>query len=95
MKDNKINGYNKNKAMTKFERKITPIDDDGAKMDCSLANSLLVHESQQSTVKVMSHRCQSQTISQINSRCFFHVVLNLSELESCLILLGKLFHKKW
>ena len=41
MKDNKINGYNKNKTMTKFEKKITLIDDDGVKMHCSLANSVL------------------------------------------------------
>ena len=37
MKDNKINGYNRNK----IERKNTPIDDDGVKMHCSLANSVL------------------------------------------------------
>ena len=56
------------------------------------------HESQQSTVnsqnheslmlKVMSHWCQSQTISQLDSRWFFNVVLNLSGLEICLILVG-------
>ena len=41
MKDNKINGYNKDKTMTKLERKMSPIDDDGAKMHCSLAKSVL------------------------------------------------------
>ena len=41
MKDNKINGYNRNKTMEKLKEKITPIDDDGAKMHCSLANSVL------------------------------------------------------
>ena len=50
-KDNQINGYNKNKTMTKFER--------------NKLHSLMMmepkctvgwpHESQQSTVKVMSH----------------------------------------
>ena len=71
--------------MKKFEKKITPIDDDGAKMHCSLANSVLA--SWESTVN-----SQSQTISQLDSRWFFNAVLGLSELEICLILVGKLFH---
>ena len=53
MKDSKINGNDKNKTMTKFERKNTPIDDDGAKIHGSLANSVLALC--ESTVKVMSH----------------------------------------
>ena len=38
MNYNKINENNRNKTM---KEKITPIDDDGAKMHCSLANSVL------------------------------------------------------
>ena len=53
MKDNKIDGCNKNNTMTKFERKNTSIDDDGAKVHFSLANSVLAPW--ESTVKVMSH----------------------------------------
>ena len=52
MNYNKINENNRNKTM---KEKITPVDDDGAKMHCSLANSVLARESRQSTVKVMSH----------------------------------------
>ena len=52
-----------------------------------------LHKSQQSTFKVMSHWFESQTISQLDSRWFFNVVLNLGELEICLIFVGKLFHK--
>ena len=56
MKDNKINGNDKNKTMTKFEKKNTFIDDDGAKIQGSLAYSVLAlfestvnsHESQMS-----------------------------------------------
>ena len=55
MNNNKINGYHRNKTIkkTKIKKKISFIDDDGAKMHCSLANSV-PHESQQSTVKVMN-----------------------------------------
>ena len=52
--------------MKKLKEKITPIDDDGAKIHCSLANSVLTPW--ESTVKAMSHWCQSQTISQLDSR---------------------------
>ena len=42
IKDNKRNGYNNNKTMTNiWKKKITPIDDDWAKVHCSLANSVL------------------------------------------------------
>ena len=79
------------KQWNNLKERITPLDDDEAKMHCSLANSVL--SPWESTVKVMSHWCQSQTISQLDSRWFFNVVLNLSELEICLILVGKLFYK--
>ena len=75
----------------KLKEKITPIDDDGAKVHCSLANSVLAPW--ESTVKVMSHWCQSQTTSQLDSTWFFNVFLNSIELEIRLILVGKLFHK--
>ena len=57
MNNNKVEGFNRDKTMKKqkLKEKITPIDDDGAKMHCSLANSVLARESRQSTVKVMSH----------------------------------------
>ena len=43
MNNNKVEGSNRNKSMKKqkLKEKITPIDDDGAKMHCSLANSVL------------------------------------------------------
>ena len=41
MNNNRINGYNRCKTMKKLKEKITPIDDDGAKIHCSLANSML------------------------------------------------------
>ena len=37
--------------------------------------------------------CQSKTISRLDSKWLFNVVLNLCELEICLILVGKLFQK--
>ena len=77
----------KTKKWQILKKKITLINDDGAKVHCSLANSVLAPW--ESAVKVMSHWCQSQTISQLDSS----VVLNLSEFEVCLILVGKLFHK--
>ena len=48
MNDNKVKGYNRNKSVkTKIEKKITPIDDDGAKVQELSAkwahNSNLVH----------------------------------------------------
>ena len=92
MNNNKVEGSNRNKTIKKkqkLKKKITPIDDDGAKVHCSLANSVLAPWESW----VMSHWCQSQTTSQLDSRWFFNVVLNLSELEICLILVGKLFHK--
>ena len=43
MKDNKINGNNKNKTMTDFQKKnITLIDDDEANMHSSLVNNMLL-----------------------------------------------------
>ena len=72
--------------MKKFERKITPIDDDGAKRHCSLANSVLAP-------RESTFNSQSKTISQLDNRWFYNVVLNSSELEICLILVGKLFDK--
>ena len=43
MNNNKVEGSNRNKTMKrqKLKEKITPIDDDGAKVHCSLANSVL------------------------------------------------------
>ena len=54
MNNNKINGRNKTmKKKQKFKEKITPIDDDGAKMHCSLANSVLAPR--ESTINSQSH----------------------------------------
>ena len=43
MNNNKVEGSNRNKTIKKqkLKEKITPIDDDGAEVDCSLANSVL------------------------------------------------------
>ena len=43
MNNNKVEGSNRNRTMKKqkLKEKITPIDDDGAKVHCSLANSVL------------------------------------------------------
>ena len=42
MKENKRKCYNKKKPKkNKLKAKITPVDDDGAKMHCSPANSVL------------------------------------------------------
>ena len=43
--------------------------------------------------KIYTHWCQSQTTSQLDIRWFFNAALNLSELEICLTLIGKLSHK--
>ena len=43
MNNNRVEGSNRNKTTKKhkLKEKITPIDDDGAKVHCSLANSVL------------------------------------------------------
>ena len=44
MNNNKVEGSNRNKTTekkTKLKEKIKPIDDDGAKVHCSLASSVL------------------------------------------------------
>ena len=53
-----------------LKEKITPIDDDGAKMHCSLANSVLAPWESTVNSQSMSHWCRSQTISQLDSRWF-------------------------
>ena len=44
MNNNKVEGSNRDKTMKKqkLKEKFTPFDDDGAKVHCSLANSVLV-----------------------------------------------------
>ena len=43
MNNNKVEGSNRDKTMKKqkLKEKFTPFDDDGAKVHCSLANSVL------------------------------------------------------
>ena len=43
MNNNKVEGSNRNKTMKKqkLKEKFKPFDDDGAKVHCSLANSVL------------------------------------------------------
>ena len=45
MNNNKVEGSNRDKTMKKqkLKEKFTPFDDDGAKVHCSLANSVLAH----------------------------------------------------
>ena len=76
MKDNKINGYNKNKTNDNvWKKKFTPIDDDGAKMRCTLANSVLVLW--ESTVQVMTKWQKNSAMKWVKWCCVFECIYNV------------------
>ena len=79
MNNNKVKGSNRNKTMKKqkLKEKITPIDDDGANVHGSLANSVLAPW--ESTVKVMSHwLCKPYIVSfQIHHKVIYFYQLLL------------------